>query len=114
LFSSLDPERRAKIAGAITKIFERGPALGRPHVDVSHGSGMHKLKEARIDRGHECCSPSTPTRKLSCGSAVTRTAGHPSKAQQAERLDLDHERSIEGGSMAEPRRDRTNHDPRSR
>lgn len=48
---SLDSERQSKVCAAITRIVERGPTLGRPHVDVIHGSRLHKLKEARIDRG---------------------------------------------------------------
>jgi hypothetical protein len=48
---SLDPERRAKVAGAIELVAARGPTLGRPHVDTLHGSRVAKLKELRIDRG---------------------------------------------------------------
>jgi hypothetical protein len=48
---SLDPERRAKVAGAIELVAAWGPTLGRPHVDTLHGSRVAKLKELRIDRG---------------------------------------------------------------
>src|SRR5437588_7662857 len=47
----LDAERRAKVTGAVARISRFGPTLGRPHVDVIHGSRLHKLKEVRVDRG---------------------------------------------------------------
>ena len=47
----LDAERRAKLIGTIARIAAGGPTLGRPHVDVIHGSRVRKLKEARVDRG---------------------------------------------------------------
>jgi hypothetical protein len=49
--AGLDAERRAKVVAAIGLVSERGPTLGRPHVDVIHGSRVPKLKELRIDRG---------------------------------------------------------------
>ena len=49
-WSGLGSERSAQVAGAIAHIVQSGPTLGRPHVDVIHGSRVHKLKEARIVR----------------------------------------------------------------
>lgn len=48
---TLNAERRAKVSAALARIAEGGPTLGRPRVDVIHGSRVHKLKEARVDRG---------------------------------------------------------------
>jgi hypothetical protein len=95
---TLDAERRAKVGGAIGRIVSGGPTLGRPHVDVIHGSRVRKIKEARIDRG---------TRVLfafdSNQNAVMLVGGdktgkwnrwYPRKIKLAERLYADHERSI--------------------
>jgi hypothetical protein len=49
--AGLDAERRAKVSAAIAMLALGGPTLGRPRVDVIHGSSLHKLKEARVDRG---------------------------------------------------------------
>ena len=95
---TLDAERRAKVAGAEARIAAGGPTLGRPRVDVIHGSRLPKLKEARIDRG---------TRVLfafdSNQNAVMLVGGdktgkwnrwYPKKIKQAERLYHEHERRI--------------------
>ena len=50
-WQTLDAERQAKVDGAIRRVVAGGPTLKRPHVDVIHGSSLHKLKEARVDRG---------------------------------------------------------------
>ena len=50
-FGSLDAERRADVSAAVTRIAAGGPTLGRPRVDVIHGSRLHKLKEARVGQG---------------------------------------------------------------
>lgn len=91
-------ERRAKVAGAITMIVERGPTLGRPHVDVIHGSRVHKLKEARIDRGTRVlfAFDSNQNAVMLLGGDKTGkwNRWYPHKVREAERLYLDHERSI--------------------
>jgi hypothetical protein len=94
----LPADRQEKVDGALRRIVEAGPTAGRPHVDVIHGSRVHKLKEARIDRG---------TRVLfafdSNQNAVMLLGGdetgkwdrwYPKNVRQAERLYADHERSI--------------------
>jgi hypothetical protein len=96
--SGLAPDHRARVQAVIRHVVAGGPTLGRPHVDVLHGSQLHKLKEARVDRG---------TRMLfafdSNGDAVMLVGGdktgkwnrwYPSKVQEAERLYLDHERTM--------------------
>jgi hypothetical protein len=99
---SLEPERRNKLAGAIARIVEVGPTLGRPHVDVIHGSRVHKLKEARIDRGTRVLFAFDSNRDAVMLVGGDKTGKwnrwYPSKIQQAERLYLDHERSIGKGA----------------
>jgi hypothetical protein len=95
---TLDPERRAKVKAAAELIVDGGPTMGRPHVDVIHGSRVRKLKEARVDKG---------TRLLfafdSRGNAVMLLGGdktgkwnrwYPKNIDRAERLYAGHERSI--------------------
>jgi hypothetical protein len=99
----LDPERRAKVRGAIARIVAVGPTLGRPHVDVIHGSRVRKLKEARIDRGTRVLFAFDSNRDLVMLVGGDKTGRwnrwYPRKIRLAERLYLDHERSI--GKVAE-------------
>jgi hypothetical protein len=96
--SGLDPERRIKVMGAIGYIAERGPTLGRPHVDVIHGSRVRKLKEARVDRGTRLLFAFDSNRDVVMLVGGDKTGKwkrwYPPKIQQAERLFLDHERRI--------------------
>jgi hypothetical protein len=94
----LDAELRAKVAGAAARISRVGPTLGRPHVDVIQGSRLHKLKEARVDRGTRVLFAFDSNR-----DAVMLVGGDKTgewnrwyrrNIQLAERLYLDHERSI--------------------
>jgi hypothetical protein len=86
------------VTGAIARIVAGGPTLKRPLVDVIHGSRLHKLKEARIDRG---------TRLLfafdSRGDAVMLVGGDKTgkwnrwyrpMIERAEGLYVEHERSM--------------------
>lgn len=95
---SLDAERQRKVAGAVLRVAETGPTLGRPHVDVIHGSRLHKLKEARVDRGMRVLFAFDSNR-----NAVMLVGGdksgewnrwYPTKIKLAERLYADHERRI--------------------
>ncbi len=94
----LDAERRAKVEGAIHRIVAVGPTLGRPHVDVLHGSRIRKLKEARIDRGTRVLfafdSNRDPVMLLGGDKTGKWNRWYPQKIQLAERVYLDHERSI--------------------
>ena len=94
----LDPELRAKVAGAVARISRVGPTLGRPHVDVIHGSRLHKLKEARVDRGTRVLFAFDSNRNAVMLVGGDKTGKwnrwYPHKIQLAERLYLDHERSI--------------------
>ena len=94
----LDPERRASVQAAIERVAERGPTLGRPRVDTIHGSRVNKLKEARVDRGVRVLFAFDSNR-----NAVMLVGGdkagkwnrwYPPMVRLAERLLLDHERSI--------------------
>ena len=95
---TLDAERRAKVGGAIARIVDGGPTLGRPHVDVIHGSRVRKLKEARVDRGMRLlfAFDSNQNAVMLVGGDKTGkwNRWYPRKIELAERLYADHERSI--------------------
>lgn len=96
--SGLDPEQRAKLGATIARISRDGPTLGRPHVDVIRGSRIHKLKEARIDRSIRVLfafdSNRRPVMLVGGDKAGKWNRWYPLKIRLAERLYLDHERSI--------------------
>jgi hypothetical protein len=97
-FRGLDRERREKVAGAVARIVREGPTLGRPQVDVIHGTRLHKLKEARIDRGTRVLFAFDANRNPAMLIGGDKTGQwnrwYPQKIRLAERLYLDHERSI--------------------
>jgi hypothetical protein len=94
----LDAERKAKVGGMIARITASGPTLGRPHVDVIHGSRVRKLKEARVDRGIRVLfafdSNQNPVMLVGGDKTGKWNRWYPQNIQLAERLYLDHERSI--------------------
>jgi hypothetical protein len=94
----LDVERRRKVDGAIRRIVKEGPTLGRPRVDVIHGSRVRKLKEARIDRGTRVLFAFDSNRNVVMLVGGDKTGKwnrwYPHKVALAERLYADHERSI--------------------
>jgi hypothetical protein len=96
--ATLDPDRRARLHAAIARVARGGPTLGRPHVDVIHGSRVHKLKEARIDRGTRVLFAFDSNRRaimLIGGDKSGRwSRWYPASVRSAERLYLDHERNI--------------------
>lgn len=96
--ATLDAERQAKVSGAIALVAARGSTLGRPYVDVIHGSRVHKLKEIRIDRGARVLFAFDSNR-----NAIMLVGGdksgkwnrwYPSMVRRAERLYLNHERGM--------------------
>jgi hypothetical protein len=95
---TVDAERGAKIEGALRRIAAGGPTLGRPHVDVIHGSRVHKLKEARIDRGTRVlfAFDSNQNAVMLLGGDKTGkwNRWYPRNIERAERLYDEHERSI--------------------
>ncbi len=100
--NTLDPERRDKVRGAIDYVVNRGPTLGRPQVDVIHGSRLRKLKEVRVDRGTRLLFAFDSNR-----DAVMLVGGdksgkwnrwYPQKVALAERLYAEHERRIGKGT----------------
>ena len=97
-FRGLDAERTGKVVGAIEKIVDRGPTLGRPDVDTIKGSRVHKLKEARIDRGTRVLFAFDSNRNVVMLLGGDKTGKwkrwYPTNIRQAERLYRDHERSI--------------------
>jgi hypothetical protein len=94
----LSIELRAKVTGAVARISSLGPTAGRPHVDVIHGSRLHKLKEARVDRGTRVLFAFDSNRDAVMLVGGDKTGEwnrwYPRNIQLAERLYLDHERSI--------------------
>lgn len=95
---SLDAERRAKLGGVLARIAAGGPTIGRPHVDVIHGSRLGKLKEARVDRGVRVLFAFDSNRNAVMLVGGDKTGSwnrwYPQRIRLAERLYLDHERSI--------------------
>lgn len=91
-------ELDAKVNAAMLRIAAEGPTLGRPHVDVIHASRVHKLKEARIDRGTRVLfafdSNRNPVMLVGGDKTGKWNRWYPQKIRLAERLYLDHERSI--------------------
>ena len=96
--ASLTDEGSRKVTGAIAWVASGGPTLGRPHVDVIHGSRVHKLKEARVDRGTRLLFAFDSNRNLVMLLGGDKSGKwnrwYPEKIKLAERLYLDHERSI--------------------
>jgi hypothetical protein len=94
----LDVERKEKVRSAIARIAADGPTLGRPRVDVIHGSRVRKLKEARVDRGTRVLfafdSNRDPVMLVGGDKTGKWNRWYPQKIQLAERLYLDHERRI--------------------
>lgn len=76
----------------------RGSTLGRPHVDVIHGSRMHKLKELRIDRSARVLfafdSNRNPVMLVGGDKTGKWNRWYPPMIRQAQRLYADHERSL--------------------
>jgi hypothetical protein len=75
-----------------------GPTLGRPQVDVIHGSRVHKLKEARVDHGIRVLfafdSNRDPVMLVGGDKTGKWNRWYPQMIRLAERLYLEHERSI--------------------
>lgn len=96
--ATLSPERQTKVSGAIRLVAARGPTLGRPQVDVIHGTRVHKLKEMRVDRGVRVLfafdSNRNPVMLVGGDKSGKWNRWYPSMVRRAERLYLDHERSI--------------------
>lgn len=96
--SVLDRERSAKVNAMARRVAAGGPTLGRPHVDVIHGSRVRKLKEARVDRGTRVLfafdSNRNPVMLVGGDKTAKWNRWYPPRIRLAERLYLDHERSI--------------------
>ena len=93
----LTPEQRAKVKGTIDLVSVGGPTLGRPNVDVIHGSKVDKLKEARVDHGTRVLFAFDSNRNLVMLVGGDKTGKwnrwYRPMIQRAERLYVDHERS---------------------
>lgn len=97
-YTGLDAERKAKVKGAVARVRAGGPTLGRPRVDVIHGSRIRKLKEARVDRGMRMLFAFDSNQNLVMLVGGDKTGKwnrwYPQKIQLAERLHADHEEGI--------------------
>ncbi len=95
---TLDGERRARVKGAMARVAAAGSTLGRPQVGLISGSRVHKLKEVRVDRGIRILFAFDSNRDavmLVGGDKAGRwNRWYPSQVARAERLYLEHERSI--------------------
>ncbi len=95
---TLDGERRTRVKGAIARVAAAGSTLGRPQVGLISGSRVHKLKEVRVDRGIRILFAFDSNRDavmLVGGDKAGRwNRWYPSQVARAERLYLEHERSI--------------------
>jgi hypothetical protein len=100
--AGLRPELRAKVMATIGRIVAGGPTQGRPHADVIHGSRLHKLKEARVDRGTRVLFAFDSNQNLVMLLGGDKTGKwnrwYRPNIERAEDLYLDHERSIGKGA----------------
>jgi len=97
-FRGLDRERKDAVSSAVARIAKDGPTLGRPRVDSIQGSRVHKLKEARVDRGTRLLFAFDSNRNVVMLAGGDKTGKwnrwYPPMIKLAERLYLNHERSI--------------------
>jgi hypothetical protein len=96
--AGLTAEQQNAIRAVIARVEKGGPTLGRPRVDGIHGTRLHKLKEARVDRGIRLLfafdSNRNPVMLVGGDKTGKWNRWYPAKVRLAERLYLDHERSI--------------------
>lgn len=96
--AALDPDRRVRVMALMKLVAARGSTLGRPHVDVIHGSRMHKLKELRVDRGARVLfafdSNRNPVMLVGGDKTGKWNRWYPGPVRKAERHYIDHERRL--------------------
>jgi hypothetical protein len=96
--AGLTAEQQHAVRGVIARVVTGGPTLGRPRVDGIHGTRLHKLKEARVDRGIRVLfafdSNRTPVMLVGGDKTGKWNRWYPPMVQLAERLYLDHERNL--------------------
>ena len=94
---TLRPELRHKLEGTIKRICAGGPTLGRPRVDTLDRTRLHKLKEARVDRGTRALFAFDSRQNLVMLIGGDKTGRwnrwYPAKINQAEQLYDRHERT---------------------
>jgi hypothetical protein len=108
-YRSLGAELKDTVGSAIARVAKEGPTLGRPRVDVIHGSRVRKLKEARVDRGTRLLFAFDSNQNLVMLVGGNKTGKwnrwYPPMIRLAERVYLDHERSIGKEARCLGRRD---------
>jgi hypothetical protein len=97
-FQGLPAELRAKVTAVIQHIVEVGSTRRGAHVKLIRGSRLHKMKEARIDRGTRMLfafdSNGDPVMLVGGDKTGKWNRWYPPNVQRAEKLYLNHERSI--------------------
>jgi hypothetical protein len=112
---TLNADRRAEVEGLIARIVAGGPTLGRPRVDVIHGSRVHKLKEARANRGMRMLFAFDSNSNVVILTGGDKTGQwnrwYPRMIERAEGLYADHERNIgkEPHCLSQREAQRTSH-----
>lgn len=93
---SLRPEQQAKVKAALARAARGGPTLGRPLVDVIHGSSICKLKEVRVDRGTRVLFAFDSNQNVAALVGGDKTGKwnrwYPEHIKRAERAYIEHER----------------------
>lgn len=96
--AGLTAEQQQQVNAVTKRIVKGGPTLGRPRVDGIHGTRLHKLKEARVDRGIRVLfafdSNRNPVMLVGGDKTGKWNRWYPPMVRLAERLYLDHERRI--------------------
>ena len=96
--AGLTAEQQQEVRAVMQSIVKGGLTPGRPCVDGIHGTRLYKLKEARVDRGIRVLfafdSNRNPVMLVGGDKAGKWNRWHPPVVRLAERLYLDHERSI--------------------
>ncbi len=58
-YGSLDADEQVALDNSIALLEEHGPALGRPHADVVHGSRFTNMKSCERKKAGIRCVPSS-------------------------------------------------------
>jgi hypothetical protein len=92
----LGSEQQRRVRAALELVRERGPTLGRPQVDVIHGSRVARLKEVRVDRGTRVLFAFDSNRDMVALVGGDKSGKwdrwYPLNVKHAERLYGEHER----------------------
>ena len=99
---SLDPVTADRFKGAVKRLEERGPRLGRPFADSIKGSRHHNMKELRVGNMRALFAFDSRRRGvlLVAGDKTNDWSGwYQRNIPIADRLFEQHQRSIGGGEQ---------------